>query len=301
MRLTKINTKDILGPMRIPFLILTPVCVFLGLGTAITASVAVVPFDVFMVLFGAVMAHISVNAFNEYFDFRSGLDLITVRTPFSGGSGAIPLNPSLSGVALLTAVTTLVFTVFTGFYFLIMIGPTIVFLGLVGIVLIVVYTPILTRHPMLCLFAPGLGFGPLMVLGTHLALGGSLSSVVLLVSMIPFFLVGNLLLLNQFPDTWADRTVGRRHLPIVAGKQISSLVFCLFLVLAYGCIIAGVYLSLLPYLTLIALSTLVPAVPLSIGVIRNADNNKKLLPLMGLNVVLILVMPTMVFVGMIIG
>ena len=34
---------------------------------------------------GLLLAHISVNTLNDYFDYRSGIDLETRRTPFSGG------------------------------------------------------------------------------------------------------------------------------------------------------------------------------------------------------------------------
>jgi len=43
-----------------------------------------------LALLGAFLAHVSVNTLNEYYDFKSGLDLETIRTPFSGGSGALP-------------------------------------------------------------------------------------------------------------------------------------------------------------------------------------------------------------------
>ena len=55
---------------------------------------------------GALCCHVSVNAFNEYYDFRSGLDARTRRTPFSGGSGTLPGKPELAGQALATAVVT---------------------------------------------------------------------------------------------------------------------------------------------------------------------------------------------------
>ena len=38
-------------------------------------------------------------------------------------------------------------------------------------------------------------------------------------SLVPFFLVNNLLLLNQFPDVAADRQAGRRHLLVQHGPQ----------------------------------------------------------------------------------
>ncbi len=97
------NYKFLLDPMRLPFLILTPACVVLGLATAIWTEGTVNWFHFVLVLIGAVSAHISVNAFNEYFDFKSGLDEKTQRTPFSGGSGRLQQNPELGKPALFMA------------------------------------------------------------------------------------------------------------------------------------------------------------------------------------------------------
>ena len=74
--------------MRIPFLILTPVSIFLGFSTSVLESVEVQSFDLSLVLICALFAHISVNMLNEYYDCRSGLDAKTTKTPFSGGSVA---------------------------------------------------------------------------------------------------------------------------------------------------------------------------------------------------------------------
>ena len=98
-----IRLKRLLGPMRVPFLLLTPACFLLGLGTASLAIGRVNGLQALLVLIGAVSAHISVNAFNEYFDFKSGLDFKTSRTPFSGGSGTLPENPTLATTTLKTA------------------------------------------------------------------------------------------------------------------------------------------------------------------------------------------------------
>jgi len=71
---TPASTKTLVGPMRLPFLVLTPACVLLGIGAGVYQSGRVDPLQAVVVLIGAVTAHISVNALNEYFDFRSGLD-----------------------------------------------------------------------------------------------------------------------------------------------------------------------------------------------------------------------------------
>ena len=102
--------KDLLGPTRLPFLILTPACVLLGWGTAHWSQGRINVFHLVLALIGATSAHISVNAFNEYFDFKSGLDFKTQRTPFSGGSGTLPQKPELLPQTLAMAWTTFAIT-----------------------------------------------------------------------------------------------------------------------------------------------------------------------------------------------
>lgn len=295
-----VEIKYILGPMRLPFLILTPACVALGFGAALWTQGYVAPFQVIMVLVGAVSAHISVNAFNEYFDFKSGLDFHTQRTPFSGGSGTLPANPHMAKHALVIAIATFTVVVGIGFYFLIVRGPALLAIGILGLFLLIFYTPWIAHHPYMCLVAPGLGFGPFMVIGTHVALTGSYSWTAFVASMIPFFLVSNLLLLNQFPDVEADRDVGRKHLPIVIGRRASSLLYVGFLLMAYLSLIWGVYNQYLPKASLIGLATAILAVPVSIGSYRYAENVKKLIPSMGINVAINILTPVLVSIGLII-
>ena len=166
--------QSLLGPMRLPFLILTPACVMLGLGTAAWTGSEINYFHFILVLIGAIAAHTSVNAFNEYYDFESGLDLITKRTPFSGGSGTLPQQPELAQSALITAWVAFGITSLVGLYFLILHGWSLLPLGFLGLLIILIYTTRLTRNPLLCLVAPGLGFGLLMVMGTHFALTGQM-------------------------------------------------------------------------------------------------------------------------------
>ena len=292
------SAKYILGPMRIPFLVLTPVCVVLGLGTAVRTVGQVSPLHAVLALFGAITAHISVNAFNEYFDFKSGLDARTERTPFSGGSGVLPAKPEMARTVLATAQIALAITGLIGVYFLFVLGVDLLPLGILGLFVIVAYTPLLTRQPALCLIAPGLGFGPLMVMGTHFVLTGQYSWSAFTASLVPFFLVSNLLLLNQFPDTEADQSIGRRHLPIVLGRHRSSLIYSLFLFLTYLDISIGVYWAYLPKLSLLGLTTIIIAIPVSIGVFRYAENVKKLMQYLGLNVVINIATPLLVAVGL---
>ena len=290
--------QRILGPMRVPFLLLAIACVLLGAGTAFWTTQQINWLYVLFTLVGGLCAHISVNALNEYFDFRSGLDLRTTRTPFSGGSGTLPAQPKAAGVALRIGLISLGIVAAVGVFFSIVSGPAIIPLGLLGMVVIAAYTTVLLRNPLASLIAPGLGFGTLMVMGTHFALTGQYSWTAFVASLTPFFLVSDLLLLNQFPDVEADRTVGRRHYPILIGRRKSSLIYGTFLAGAYLAIIAGVLLGLLPTWALLGLLTIVLAIPAARTAYIMADDPPHLAPAMGQNVLINILTPTLMAVGL---
>ncbi|MDP6775751.1 MAG: prenyltransferase [Candidatus Latescibacteria bacterium] len=295
------NVPYVLGPMRLPFLILAPACVLVGLGTAVQVSKGVETLSFVLALVGAIAAHISVNAFNEYFDFKSGLDFRTRRTPFSGGSGVLPERPEFAGRALLTAWVTFVLTALVGLYFIWLWGWEILPLGLLGLFVVLAYTSWLAYNPFLFLIAPGLGFGTFMVMGTHFALTGEYGWTAFVGSLVPFFLVSNLLLLNQFPDVDADRTVGRRHLPIVIGRRASSLIYGAFLLLAYLSIGVGVWLGMFPRFGLLGLATVPLAILAYRGARRHAEDPEKLTPALTMNVLINILTPALLGVGLMLG
>jgi 1,4-dihydroxy-2-naphthoate polyprenyltransferase len=293
--------KQLLGPMRVAFLVLPPACVLLGVGTAVWTDGPINFPYLILTFIGAVAAHISVNALNEYFDFKSGLDLKTIKTPFSGGSGTLPANPATARSALNTGLITFALTGLIGLFFSFVRGWALLPLGVVGLAVIFTYTIWITRYPVLCLIAPGLGFGLMMVMGTDFVLSGSYSWTAFFASLVPFFLVSDLLLLNQFPDLEADQTVGRRHLPIVVGRKASSIVYGAFLLLTYLSIAVGVWLGTLPTAGLLGLLPLVVAVPTMVGVYRYAEQLEKLMPYLGLNVLLNVVTPILLAIGLLVA
>jgi 1,4-dihydroxy-2-naphthoate octaprenyltransferase len=292
----------ILGPMRPPFLILAPACALAGIGVAFWRMDGQINwwFAVLCIL-GAVAAHISVNALNEYFDFKSGLDAKTQRTPFSGGSGTLPANPQAAGYALATGIITLAIVAVIGIFFTIQRGWQILPLGLLGMLVIYIYTFWLLKFPLLSLISPGLGFGTLVVMGTDFALAGSYSSAGFLVSLVPFFLVNNLLLLNQFPDVDADKTTNRRNYPITIGRKSSAKIFVAFYALTYLTILVGVFIFRLPWFCLLGLLTLVLAIPAGQRALRDADDLPNLIPAMGQNVLINILTPVLVAIGFFIG
>lgn len=291
------NYKFLLDPMRIPFLILTPACVLLGLATAWWRAGNVNWFHFTLALIGALASHISVNSFNEYFDSQSGLDELTKRTPFSGGSGRLQQSPEMRKPTLIMAWGFLFLILGIGFYFAVAVSPAILPLGFLGLLLIYFYTTWITRYPLLCLIAPGLGFGTLMVMGTDFALTGSYSWIAFGASLVPFFLVSNLLLLNQFPDVDADRSIGRKHYPIMIGRTRSSYIYLAFLVMPFVVISLGVATGIFPVTGLIGLLGVVLVIPIFMGVLAHAEDIERLIPILGQNVLVNLATPVLLSAG----
>lgn len=277
----------VIGAARPRFLSLTLLSVLIGIGATIQQHRPVSADMALLTLLGALLAHGCVNLLNEYHDFRSGLDAITVRTPFSGGSGSLPAHPQAAAATLGAGLACLAAVTVIGLFFVQQRGAALLPIGLAGVVLIAAYTPVVTRMPLFCLLAPGLGFGPLMVIGSVLALGGSYSWGAAAASLPPLLFASELLLLNQFPDLEADRQVGRRHLPIVLGRRRCAVVFAGMVMAAFAAIAIAVAAGLLPRACLLCLLLLPAGLWLARRVYRHAEDLGKLVPDLGLNVALI--------------
>jgi 1,4-dihydroxy-2-naphthoate octaprenyltransferase len=290
-----------LGPMRAPFLLLVPVVIGLAWAAALYDGHGVRLLDLLLVTCGALAAHISVNALNEYQDFRSGLDLKTERTPFSGGTGTLPAHPDKAHLALLVALLSLLLALGIGFWFVYLRGMALLPLGLSGIALIVLYTHVLTRSPLLCLLAPGVAFGPLMVLGAYFCFTGHYGLTPALASLVPLFLVSNLLLMNQFPDQAADASVGRRHLLLARGPGAGVRVYGLFLAACYSAVLAAVAAGLMPLAALLVLLSLPLAWLAFSGLRRHHAQIPSLIPHMAQNVALNLITPVLLALGLLLS
>ncbi|GAH56547.1 unnamed protein product, partial [marine sediment metagenome] len=194
---------------------------------------------------GLLLCHISVNVLNDYFDYRSGVDLETKRTPFSGGSGILPaalLKPRqvfwLGSVSFLLAIPI-------GLYFVFTRGWLLLPLLLIAAICILLYTPFILklRWPE---WAPGVGMGALPVLGMYFVQTTAYTLPAIVASIPSGILVHNLLLLNEFPDTEADSKAGRKTLPITMGKARASIVYSFLTGLVYLWIIGAVVARVMP-------------------------------------------------------
>ncbi len=280
------------------FLILSVVLAFLGtsiawydgyfhLGYALLAG------------FGLLLTHISVNTLNDYFDYRSGVDLATRRTPFSGGSGILPAALLSPKQVFWLGVSSFLLAVLIGVFFVLTRGWLLLPLLLLAAVCVLFYTPVILKMPW-PEWVAGLGLGVLPILGLYFAQAAQYNWHAVIAAVPSGILVHNLLLLNEFPDTEADRRVGRRTLPIIMGGARASLVYSVFTITVYLWIIGWVIAGVMPIFSLIALLTL----PFALKAIKGSRKHQdmaQLVPAMGSNVLVVLVTQLLLGIGYILA
>jgi len=280
------------------FLLLSVVLAFLG--TSIAWYDGYFHFGYAVLAFlGLLLAHISVNVLNDYFDYRSGIDLATKRTPFSGGSGILPASLLKPGQVLWLGLISLLLAVPIGVYFVVLRGWLLLPLLLVAALCVLLYTPFILRlrWPE---WAPGLGMGFLPVLGVYFVQTGDYNLPLLIAAVPSGILVHNLLLLNEFPDVDADKKASRKTLPIIIGRKKAGVVYSVLTVVIYLWIIGGVVVGKMPPLSLIALLTLPLAIK-AIGGALKPEEMSRLVPAMANNVLVVLLTQLLLGIGYILA
>ena len=125
--------RQIALSIRPPFLVLTPACLLPGFALALYLNQTFNWTNALLVFIGALSAHTSVNALNEYSDFVSGLDFQTNKTPFSGGSGSLPQCPEARLSVLVAGLLGIAITVIIGIILLTDSSQALFAVGLLGI------------------------------------------------------------------------------------------------------------------------------------------------------------------------
>ena len=253
--LIEIRPKFLLGPVALAFL-----------GTSIawwdgffSLRYAVLAFT------GLLLWQISVEALNDYFDYRSGVDLITRRTPFSGGSGILPAHLLRPESVLTFGLLIFALAVPIWVYLIIVKGLLLLPLIGVGAVCVLLYTPVLTRWR-LGEISSGLGLGILPILMFYFIQTGGYTTEVVVASIPCGILLFNVHLLNEFPDVEADKVGKRKTIPIVLGRAKASWIYLAGAITVYAWIVAWVAVGVMPMAALLSLLT----IPLAIWAARGA-------------------------------
>ena len=290
--------KAYVGVARGPFLLLPPTLIASGAAAAAWNG-HFSWLHTIVALIGLVALHISVDAFNEWSDMKTGIDLTTARTPFSGGSGTLPAGEMTLETAFVFGAVTAAIGLAIGIWFVAEIGWVLVPILILGAVCVLLYTDVLARLAVGEIAAGfGLGAGP--VLGAALVQDGSWSLAAVAASAPAFFMTFNLLLLNEFPDEVADRQGGRRNLVLLLGRHRAALVYAAAALATPASIVAAVMIGWLPAPALLGvLPSLLLVKPL---VWAFGDTSKPVpIPAMGANVAWNLATNTLLAVGLVVA
>ena len=198
-------------------------------------------------LLGVMIAHLSSNVLNDYFDVKDGTDEENSDyfQQVSGGSRAIELGLiTLNGTKKLGFILTTIALIIGGII-LFSTNPaninSVIICALAGLFLGYFYT----APPLRLVARKGLGeltifltFGPLITLGTAFAIfDGDLASTEHLINClyigIPMgLLTTNILLINEFPDMESDQKTHKNHLVVTFGKENSRWIYLFILILS---------------------------------------------------------------------
>ncbi len=276
------------------FLTLSLVLVILGTAMAFYDGVFH-PLHTILVLVGLLLVHIAVNTLNDYFDYKSGIDLKTQRTPFSGGSGILVAGDLSAKKVFWFGTISFILAIPIGVYFIFAVGWLLLPIFIIGTLFVFFYNTYFAKIGFgMPEFCAGLGMGTLPVLGIYIILTQGFSYSALYATIPSGILVCNLLLLNEFPDTEADKVGKRKTLPIILGKDKAARIYTALTLLVYMWIVLGVILHIMPLFTLIALLTLPFALKAISGSFAHKDMNK-LVPAQGANIMVVLF--TQLFLG----
>jgi 1,4-dihydroxy-2-naphthoate octaprenyltransferase len=286
------------------FLLLSVVLAFLGTSIAWYDGYFHLGYAL-LAFFGLLLCHIGVNVLNDYFDYRSGLDLEVRRTPFSGGSGILPAALLKPKQVFWLGLVSFLLAVPIGVYFVIDRGWLLLPLLIVGTACAFLYTPFLTKvgWPEL---ATGVGLGALPVLGTYFVQTAAYTLPAVIACIPSGILVHNLLLLNEFPDVDADGKAGRKTLPIVMGKAKAGIVYSALTMIVYlwiiGMAISTAVMKRDPFQLFLLMPLL--TLPFAIKAIQGAlkpQQMDKLVPAMANNVLVVLLTQLLLGIGYILA
>jgi len=245
--------------LRLPFLAATAVPVLLGNAIAWNNTGTWNGLTFWLTLFGVSFLHIGTNLANDYFDHKTKNDEFNQNpTPFSGGSRVIQDRLISPQLILFIALVFFCMGSLIGLYFTWTLrSGVILLLGLVGVFCGFFYTafPFKIGYKGFGEIIVGLCFGPLVVLGSYYVQTVSFSSVALWASVPVGILITLVLYINEFPDYDADKSVNKKTLVVLLGKEKAVKVYHILLGLTYIYVLLCVLFRVIPPFTLVIFLT----------------------------------------------
>jgi 1,4-dihydroxy-2-naphthoate octaprenyltransferase len=236
--------------IRVKFLLSSVIAVSLGLAISYFQRQEIDVVHAIITMGGVIALHASVDLLNDFWDYKRGIDAITKRTKFSGGTGVLPEGLLRPSQVYWAGMIFLVLGSAAGAYFVLVYGWVIA--AILGFAILSIYF-YSTR-----IVDSGLGEifvgikGTMIVLGTAYIQTQSIVSQNIAAGIIVGTLSAFVLYITSFPDHDADKEKGRRTAVVVLGKKKAADLFWIFPSITYLIILVGVVSGLFPIFCSIA-------------------------------------------------
>lgn len=275
--------------------------VILGAAVAYYETGALDPWLFSLTLIGITATMIGTYTYNEYFDYKSGVDVVIKPeniTPFNAGSRVLPQGYLRPGDVLAAGTAAWLLMLGIGLYLAWVKGSSlIIVLMAIGAIAALGYTtpPMKWAYRGLGEALIGISYGPVITLGSYAVQTGGIGATPLVASLMPGFLITAVIWINEFPDYEADAACGKRNLVVRLGKGRALRVYQAILALAYVSVPLGVLSGAMPAYTLASLATAPLAVRASKTAEMNLNSPRGLIPAMR-DTVLTFVLSTLLLV-----
>ncbi|MDD3642052.1 MAG: 1,4-dihydroxy-2-naphthoate octaprenyltransferase [Candidatus Krumholzibacteria bacterium] len=234
-----------------------------------------------LTLAGAALLHLGANTINDWFDHRSGNDVINVdfASPFTGGSRLIQEGLISPRGVLALSLSLMAAACAVGAALTVMRGPLILLFGAVGMLLGILYT-----EPRAILAGRGLGelailaaFG-LIAVGAYWVQTGTVTAQGIVAPLPLALLTTAIIIINEFQDMRADGATGKRTLVVRLGGAKGAVLFAAVMLGSYLPTVAGVAAGIMPRWTLLGLASL-PLAARAIAVAASSyDDPRRMAP-----------------------
>ena len=191
-----------------------------------------------LTIIGVFCVEVAKNAAGEIVDYDSGTDLEVSdqeRTPFSGGKRVLVDGLLSRKQTWQIAKFSYLAAISIGLLLVCFLNPLILFFGLAGMAIAWSYhaAPFRLAYRGMGELAVAIAYGPLVVCGTYFVQTSYLSAPLVHVSCALGVHIAAFLWINEFPDSRADLTAGKRNLVVRLGPQRASLAYVALLTTAY--------------------------------------------------------------------
>ena len=215
--------------------------------------------DLFIaMLIASVLIQAATNMFNEYYDYKRGLD----NEQSVGIGGTIVRDGIAPRTVMRLAITFIFAAILIGLYICLVTDWSIAVIGIICIFIGYIYTggPFPIAYTPFGELVSGLLMGTVIIAISFYIQTGMLSHSVILISLPVAIFIGAILLANNIRDLDGDKRSGRKTIAILLGRKNAIYFLACLFALAYGLTLLYILFGMLPAWSLITFLSLKKAI-----------------------------------------